>query len=69
MPLEVQGFYNSVSIIIFLLFDLTDFIYLGIAVYFVKTGYQDGVVKPLKLKYSKIFLIIIMMIQFNFIIY
>ncbi|MDE7341736.1 MAG: hypothetical protein K2N80_14490 [Lachnospiraceae bacterium] len=66
---RLQGFYNSVSIIIFLLFDLTDFIYLGIAVYFVKTGYQDGVVKPLKLKYSKIFLIIIMLIQFNFIIY
>lgn len=66
---RLQGFYSSVSIIIFLLFDLTDFIYLGIAIYFVKTGYQEGVVKPLKLKYSKIFLIIIMLIQFNFILY
>lgn len=66
---RMYGFYSSVSIIVFLLFDLTDIIYLGIAIYFVKTGYQDGIVKPLKLKHSKIFLVIIMLIQFNFIIY
>lgn len=66
---RLQGFYSSVNIIVFLLFDLTDIIYFGIAVYFVKTGYQDGIVKPLKLKYSKIFLVIIMLIQFNFILY
>ena len=35
---RLQGFYSSVSIIVFLLFDLTDIIYLGIAIYFVKTG-------------------------------
>ena len=66
---RLQGFYSSVSIIVFLLFDLTDIIYLGIAIYFVKTGYQDGIVKPSKLKHSKIFLVIIMLIQFNFILY
>ena len=66
---RLQGFYSSVSIIVFLLFDLTDIIYLGIAIYFVKTGYQDGIVKPSKLKQSKIFLIVIMLIQFNFILY
>lgn len=66
---RLQGFYSSVSIIVFLLFDLTDIIYFGIAIYFVKTGYQDGIVKPLKLKHSKIFLVVIMLIQFNFILY
>ena len=66
---RLQGFYSSVSIIVFLLFDLTNIIYLGTAIYFVRTGYQEGVVKPLKLKYSKIFLVVIMLIQFNFIIY
>lgn len=66
---RLQGFYSSVSIIVFLLFDLTDIIYLGIAIYFVKTGYQDGIVKPSKLKHSKIFLVIIMLIQFNYILY
>lgn len=66
---RLQGFYSSVNIIVFILFDLTDLIYLGIAIYFVKTGYEDGIVKPSKLKYSKIFLVIIMLIQFNFILY
>lgn len=66
---KLKGFYGSSSIIAFLIFDLTDLIYLGIAIYFVKTGYVNGVVKPSKLKYSKIFLVVIMLIQFNFILY
>lgn len=67
---RLQGFYSSVSIIVFFLFALSDIIYLGIAIYFVKTGYdEEGIVKASKLKYSKIFLVIIMLIQFNFILY
>ena len=66
---KLQGFYSSVSLLAFLIFDLTDIIYLAIAIFFVKTGYEDGIVKPSKLKHSKIFLVIIMLIQFNFILY
>lgn len=66
---KLKGLYGQSSIIAFIIFDLTDLIYLGIAIYFVKTGYKDGVVKPLKLKHSKIFLVVIMLIQFNFILY
>ena len=66
---KLQGFYGSVSLVAFLIFDLTDIIYLAIAIFFVKTGYEDGIVKKSKLKQSKIFLVVIMLIQFNFILY
>lgn len=66
---KLQGFFPSVSLVALLIFDLTDLIYLGIAIFFIKTGYEDGVVKTSKLKHSKIFLIIMMGIQFNFILY
>ena len=66
---KLQGFYDSVNLIAFIIFDLTDLIYLGIAIFFVKSGYEDGAVKQSKLKSSKIFLVIIMFIQFNFILY
>lgn len=67
---RLQGFFSSVSIVFFLLLALTDLIYLAIAIYFVKTGYdEDGIVKPSKLKNSKIFLVVIMLIQFNYILY
>lgn len=66
---RLQGFYGSVPLFVFLIFDLTDLIYLGIAIFFVRTGYEDGMVKSSKLKYSKIFLVVIVLIQFNFILY
>lgn len=66
---RLQGFFSDRSFAVFLIFDLTTLIYLGIAIYFVKTGYEDGVVKPSKLRNSKIFLVVIMLIQFNFISY
>lgn len=66
---KLQGFYGTSSLAAFIIFDLTDLIYLGIAIFFVKTGYEDGIVKPSKLKNSKIFLVVIMLIQFNFILY
>ncbi|MBQ8569149.1 MAG: hypothetical protein IJ446_08025 [Oscillospiraceae bacterium] len=34
-----------------------------------KTGFEDGIVKQSKLKYGKIFLVVIMFIQYNFILY
>lgn len=66
---KLQGFHESTNWIALIIFDLTNLLYLGIAIFFVKTGYEDGVVKAAKLKNSKIFLVVIMLIQFNFILY
>lgn len=66
---KLDGFFSSVSIMAFLIFDLTNLIYLGIAIFFIKTGFENGCVKPSKLRQSKIFLLIILFIQFNFILY
>ncbi len=66
---KLQGFYEGTSIIAFLIFDLTNVIYLGIAIFFIKTGFENGCVKPSKLKQSKIFLIAIIFIQYNYILF
>lgn len=42
---------------------------MAIGIYFIKTGKQDGLVRKSKLKQSKIFLVVIMFTQFNFISY
>lgn len=66
---KAQGTYPDVSWVALIIFDLTNVIYLGIAIYLIKTGYQDGMVKKSKLRNSKIFLVVIMLIQYNFILY
>lgn len=66
---KLDGFFSSVSTMAFLIFDLTNLIYLGIAIFFIKRGFENGCVKPSKLRQSKIFLLIILFIQFNFILY
>lgn len=66
---KFQGWYDTVSWVALIIFDITNLFYLAIAGYFVKTGYKDGVVQASKLKHSKIYLVIIMLIQFNFILY
>ncbi|MCD7826627.1 MAG: methyl-accepting chemotaxis protein [Clostridiaceae bacterium] len=64
---KILGLFPTVSWTALLIFDLTCLIYLGIGVYFVKTGFIDGLVNPKKLKHGKIFLVVIMFIQYNFI--
>lgn len=66
---KLQGYYETVNWIALIIFDITNLIYLAIAIFFVKTGYENGVVQKSKLKQSKIFLVIIMLIQYNFILY
>lgn len=66
---KFQGNFADVSWITLIIFDCTDLVYLAIAVYFIKTGVKDGIVDAQKLKYSKVFLVVIMFIQFNFILY
>jgi len=66
---KLQGFYEDMSMIAFIIFDLTNVLYLGIAIFFIKTGFENGCVKPSKLRQSKIFLTVIVFIQYNYILY
>lgn len=66
---KIMGWLPSVSWVTLLIFDITCLIYLAIGIYFVRTGSENGSVLPGKLKAGKIFLMILMLIQFNFILY
>lgn len=66
---KLRGIFGSTPLFVFLIFDITNIIYLVFAVYFIKTGYENNTVKPSKLKQGKLFLIFILLIQFNFILY
>lgn len=52
-----------------ILFDITCLLYLAVGIFFIRTGYHEKIVIPRKLKQCKIFLVIIMFTQFNFILY
>lgn len=67
--LKLLGYYETVNWVALIIFDITNVLYLAIGIFFVKTGYENGVVLKLKLKQSKIFLVVIMLIQYNFILY
>lgn len=66
---KILGWLPSVHYPTLIVFDLTCLIYLAIGIYFVLTGFSNGLVSPGKIKNGKIFLVIIMFIQFNFILY
>lgn len=66
---KIMGWLPSVSWITLIIFDISCFIYLMIGVFFVRTGLPNGTVLPDKLRGGKIFLVVIMFIQFNFILY
>lgn len=66
---KMQGMWPDTSILPFIILVLSDFIYLGIAIFFIKTGFDNGIVKPEKLKGAKYFQFIIIVIQFNIMLY
>ncbi len=66
---RMRGIFVFTPLYVFFIFDITNIIYLILAAYFIKTGYEAGSVKPGKLRQGKIFLILILFIQFNFILY
>lgn len=67
--MKLMGWTPPVSWTALLIFDVTCLIYLGIGIYFVKTGFENGVVKASRLKAGKIFAAVILLIQWNFIQY
>lgn len=66
---KFMGWLPSVSWMTLIIFDFTCLLYLLIGIFFVRTGKKNGIVLPKKLKYGKIFLVVIMFTQFNFILY
>lgn len=67
--LKIMGWLPPVSWTALLIFDVTCLIYLGIGIYFVKTGFEEGLVKASSLRAGKIFIALVMLIQWNFIQY
>lgn len=66
---KIIGWLPTVNWVALIIFDITCLIYLAIGIFFIKTGIKDNYVMPGKLKAGKIFLVVIMFIQFNFILY
>ncbi len=66
---KIMGWLPTVNWIALIIFDITCLIYLATGIFFVRTGFKDGLVDDKKLKYGKIFLVVIMFIQYNFILY
>lgn len=66
---KIMGLFPTVHWIALIIFDITCLMYLGMGIYFVRTGFVDGVVSSVKLKAAKIFLVVIMFTQYNFILY
>ena len=60
--MKIMGWMPPVSWTALLIFDVTCLIYLGIGIYFIKTGFEDGVVKASSLKAGKVFVAVIMLI-------
>lgn len=66
---KVVGWLPTVPWPTLIIFDITCIMYLLIGIYFIKTGFADGLVRKDKLKAAKIFLVVIMFTQYNFILY
>lgn len=66
---KIVGWIPTVGWIPLIIFDITCLMYLAMGIYLVCTGIRNGLVIPAKLKLGKIYLIVVMLIQFNFILY
>lgn len=66
---KVMGWLPETHWGVLIVFDVICLLYLMIGIYFVRTGFENGIVKPTKLRAGKIFLLIVCVVQFNFILY
>lgn len=66
---KVFGLFPTVSWVALAVFDITCLLYLAIGIFLVRTGFSEGVVLSKKLKAAKVYLVLIMFIQYNFILY
>ncbi len=65
---KVLGFYPSLSFGVLGIFIVLGIIYVVIATYLIKNAYEDGVIKPNMLKYGKYFVILVICLQYIFIV-
>lgn len=66
---KILGLFPTVNWIALIIFDSTCLVYMAIGIYFVRTGFVEGFVSEAKLKAAKVFLVVIMFTQYNFILY
>ena len=67
---KLVGWYEVVNPVALVIFDLSDLTYLAIAIYFFKTCIgEDGLLRRDKLRAGKIFISLVIVIQWNFISY
>ena len=66
---KIIGLFPTVSWGMLIVFDITCLLYLATGIFFIRTGYSENRVIPRKLGQCKVFLVIIMFTQFNFILY
>lgn len=66
---KFMGWLPGVSWTALIIFDVTCLIYLAVGIVLVKLGVKDGIVKPSMLKAAKIYMSVLLLIQFNFILY
>jgi Methyl-accepting chemotaxis protein len=66
---KFMGWLPTVSWAALIVFDVTCLIYLMTGIFFIRTGFANGIVRDARLRAGKIFLVVIMFIQFNFILY
>lgn len=64
---KIMGWLPSVSWTALIIFDMSCLIYLAIGIYLIRTGFVNGLVDKGRLKAGKIFLVVLMLIQYNFI--
>lgn len=66
---RIIGLLPGVSWPLLIIFDISCALYLGIGIFLVRTGFEQGAVRETKLKAGKFFLIAVCVVQFNFILY
>jgi len=67
--LKSLGFYPNLSWLHILLFDCSQFVYLGIALFFIWKNWKDDSYIPMHLRYVKVYTVTILFIQYNVLLY
>lgn len=66
---KIVGWLPSVSWPVLILFDISCLLYLAIAIFLVRTGFRDGLVRADKMKQGKIYVVAVIIVQFNVILH
>lgn len=69
MGLKLMGFYKSLSWVPLIIFVLTNIIYDIIGALLIKHAIHDGVVAPKMMFYGKLYMTLLLIVQFNFLMY